>query len=211
MIRAKKLAWAQARLLEDFRQKNLVGYDRLTEFQELCWAVLQHYEVCKTPLLDITNSIQAAASFALRHDPATGILYVLGFPHINDSISFYVVEELLNIKLLSICPPDAQRPYFQGGFLVSTFPSRVSQKRASLDVACRLIAKFRIGWGKPETSWDFWGENYEPIPDGALFPANDRVESICKKIKEDLERKSEEYWEKEVIPEHIVAKDLVVA
>ena len=181
----EKLAFAEALLLEKFRQNELVGYDRLASFRELCWAVLQHYEVCDTPLLDVTNSLQAAASFALRHDPATGILYVLGFPHINDSISFSVNEALLNIKLISICPPDAQRPYFQGGFLVGTFPTNVSQKHPSLDVACRLIAKFRIGWGKPDT-WDFWGENYAPIPEGALFPDDDRVEILCDEIKNEI-------------------------
>jgi len=210
LVRAKKLSWAQAQLLVKFRQNNLVGYNRLTQYNELCWAVLQHYEVCDTPLLDVTSSLQAAASFALRHDPATGILYVLGFPHINGSISYYVDDDLLNIKLLSICPPDAQRPYFQEGYLVGTLPARVSQKRASLDVACRLIAKFRIGWGKPETHWDFWGKNYRPIPGGAFFPANDSVEEICNAIKADLDDFPEEHWQEVEIPEHIVAEDLVV-
>ena len=215
LVRAKKLAWAQARLLDEFRQRRLVGYDRLTAFQELCWAVLQHYEVCDTPLLDVTSSLQAAASFALRHDPATGILYVLGFPYTNDCISFSVIEELLNIKLLSICPPGAQRPYFQEGFLVGTFPSRVrqepdDQEPDSLDVACRLIAKFRIGWGKADTSWDFWGDNYAAIPDGAFFPADDRVEEICNAIKADLDAFPPDHWGEVEIPEHIVAEDLVV-
>ena len=180
--RMEKLDRAEVLLLERFRQNNLEGHDKLTEFKELCWAILQHYEVCDTPLLDITSSLQAAASFALRHDPATGILYVLGFPYIHGSISYYVDKAIINIKLLSICPPEAQRPYFQEGFLVGTFPTRITQKHPSLDVASRIIAKFRIGWGTPDT-WDFWGKNYTPIPEGALFPEDDQVKRICDQIK----------------------------
>jgi len=32
--------------------------------QTLQWAVLQHYEVCDTPLLDLTDSLETALSFA---------------------------------------------------------------------------------------------------------------------------------------------------
>ena len=180
--RMERLEGAEALLLEKFKENNLEGHDKLSEFKELCWAILQHYEVCDTPLLDITSSLQAAASFALRHDPKTGILYVLGFPHINGSISYYVDKSIINIKLLSICPPEAQRPFFQEGFLVGTFPTKLTQKHPSLDVACRVIAKFRVGWGTPGT-WDFWGKHFSPIPEGALFPDDDRVKRMCDQIK----------------------------
>jgi len=178
--RMKKLARAEVLLMDKFKQNNLEGHLKLSKFRELCWAILQHYEVCKTPLLDITSSLHAAASFAVKTKSATGILYVLGFPHINGSISYYVEEELLNIKLLSICPPEAQRPYFQEGFLVGTFPSEVSQKQASLDVACRLIAKFEIGGPK------FWIKRYAPIPKDFLFPGGDVVKTICDDIKIEI-------------------------
>jgi hypothetical protein len=184
--RMAKLVRAEALLLEQFAKINFEGHAKLTKFRELCWAILQHYDVCATPLLDVTSSLQAAASFALGHESATGILYVLGFPHINGSISYYVEEELLNIKLLSICPPEAQRPYFQEGFLVGTFPTKVSQKQPSLDVACRLIAKFRIGWPS------FWGEYYASIPEKALFPQQDRVKEICDNIKATINTPVEE-------------------
>jgi len=209
LIRTKKLAWAEKLLLEKFMANGLAGYDKLTNFSELCWAILQHYEVCGTPLLDITRSLQAAASFALRHDPATGILYVLGFPHVNASISYYVEEELLNIKLLSICPPEAQRPYFQEGFLIGTFPSKANHRHKGLDVACRLIAKFIIGWGTPDI-WNFWGNNYAPIPDGALFPEKDKVERICNEIKGELDAIPESYWGEVASVEQTVEEEVLV-
>ena len=194
-----KLDYAANLLLKEFRANNLLGYNRLADFIELCWAVLQHYEVCETPLLDLTSSLQAAASFALRHKTATGYLFVLGFPHVNGSISYYVEEALINIKLLSICPPDAQRPYFQEGFLVGTFPTVVKKKHTNLDVASRMIAKFRLAWGEE----DFWKEGYTSIPITALFPSNDDVKIICAGIKKEIDSKPKDFWKKRPLPEQI--------
>ena len=187
-----KLDYAANRLLQEFRTHDLLGHDRLADFKELCWAVLQHYEVCGTPLLDITSSLQAAASFALRHKTATGYLFVLAFPHVNGSISYYVEEALINIKLLSICPPAAKRPYFQDGYLVGTFPTVVRKKHTNLDAASRMVAKFRLAWGEE----DFWKEGYTSIPISALFPAEDDVEIICAGIKEEIDSKPEDFWKK---------------
>lgn len=173
---------AENLLLNAFKNNNLEGHSKLANFRELLWAVLQHYEVCKTPLLDLTHSLRVASSFALGGSESYGYVFVLGFPHINGSISYYVEEELLNIKLLSICPPEAQRPYFQEGFLVGTFPATEESKHPKHDVANRLIAKFKIQ--KP----DFWDEDFHEIPHDALYPENDRVEGICKEIKQQLEQ-----------------------
>jgi hypothetical protein len=212
--RMTKLTFAQEVLLEEFRVRNLVGSVRLSDFKELCWAILQHYEVCDTPFLDITSSLQAAASFALRHKTSTGILYVLGFPHVNGSISYYVEEALINIKLLSICPPDAQRPYFQEGYLVGTFPTTVRKKQPYLDVAARIIAKFRLTWGTD----DFWKEEASAIPDrallpeedNALFPEDDIVKIICKEIKDKLDSLPKDYWQKKASPEQSIEGEMPV-
>jgi len=187
-----KLDYAANLLLKEFRTHNLLGHDRLADFKELCWAVLQHYEVCGTPLLDVTSSLQAAASFALRHEKETGYLFVLGFPHVNGSISYYVEEALINIKLLSICPPAAQRPYFQEGFLMGTFPTVVRKKHTNLDAASRMVAKFRLAWGEE----DFWKEGYTSIPTNALFPDDDDVEIICDGIKKEIDSKPKDFWKK---------------
>jgi len=171
---------AENKLLNSFKNENLVGHSKLANFRELVWAVLQHYEVCKTPLLDITHSLRVASSFALEGSESYGYVFVLGFPHIHGSISYYVEEELLNIKLLSICPPEAQRPYFQEGFLVGTFPATEENKQPKHDVARKLIAKFKI------QKTNFWDQNFHEIPHDALYPENDRVEDICEEIKQQL-------------------------
>jgi hypothetical protein len=80
------------------------------------WAILQHYEVCDTPLLDVTNSLRVAASFATNNPAAEGpVLYVLGVPSLSGSITASSEQGLQIIRLSSICPPEARRPYFQEG------------------------------------------------------------------------------------------------
>ena len=164
-------------LLKHLAEQKIAGVEKLRKFPELAWAILQHYEVCPTPLLDVTHSLRVAASFALNRQQREGYLYVFGFPHPNGSITYSVESELLNIRLLSICPPQAQRPYFQEGFLVGTFPSRRLHKHSSLDFRNRLIAKFKL------LKKDFWNEHFHAIPDQALYPDDDRMKAICAALK----------------------------
>jgi hypothetical protein len=171
--RFKRLDQFSTLLRDIFMEKEIVGHEKLANLPEVVWAILQHYGVCDTPLLDLTHSLRVAASFALDTSQPTGFVFVFGFPHPNGSITYSVESELLNIRLLSICPPVARRPYFQEGFLVGSFPSRRVHKHPSLDVNVRLIAKFEL------LKTSFWDENFQPIPHKALFPETDDVHDIC--------------------------------
>lgn len=171
---------AEEDLLHEFGKRRFIGRTKLEKFREMRWAILQHYGVCKTPLLDVTQSLRVACSFALdgaRDDP---YVFVLGFPHPTGSISYSVEEELLNIKLISICPPRAIRPYFQEGFLVGSFPTSEETRRPQLDVAGRLIAKFRLKRA------GFLDENFQPIPHRTLYPPEDMVERVCNRVKQAI-------------------------
>ncbi|MGQ3169838.1 MAG: hypothetical protein ACT6RZ_05665 [Methylophilus sp.] len=95
------------------------------------------------------------------------------------SITYSVESELLNIRLLSICPPEAQRPYFQEGFLVGSFPAYRMQRRPNLDIGVRLIAKFELN------SLNFWDKNFHAIPVDALFPEGDKLQDICLELKSE--------------------------
>jgi hypothetical protein len=165
-------------LLSQFKAAGISGHEKLAKFPELVWAILQHYEVCLTPLLDVTHSLRVAASFALTEKTKSGYVFVFGFPHPNGSITYSVEQELMNIRLLSICPPDAQRPYFQEGFVVGSFPSRRVHKHPNLDVGVRLIAQYQLGGS------DFWQRSFPPIPRNALFPKRDKITALCKKLGE---------------------------
>jgi hypothetical protein len=176
--RFRKLDDRSERLLENFKDEHIVGHEKLANFPELVWAILQHYRVCDTPLLDLTHSLRVAASFAFLESNDSNFVFVFGFPYPNGSITYSVDSELLNIRLLSICPPEAQWPYFQEAFLVGSFPSRRTHKHPNLDVGVRLIAKFKLlGEG-------FWDKDFQPIPERALFPARDRVDQICSRLRD---------------------------
>ncbi len=179
--RFANLKKAEAKLLREFDKQRFLGTAKLTKFKEIRWSLLQHYSVCETPLLDITQSLRVACSFALDSGGDHSFVFVLGLPHVNGSISYSVEEELLNIKLLSICPPDALRPYFQEGFLVGSFPSSEETRSPSLDVAKRLVAKFKLNHDT------FSDENFTPIPHGTLYPQGDIMERVCNRVKNGIE------------------------
>jgi hypothetical protein len=154
------------------------------EFKEIRWAILQHYDVCETPLIDLTTSLRAACSFALYNNKKDGILYILGLPNINGSISFYVEEKLSILKLISICPPFALRPHFQDGYLACNFPIYTSCDHMRFnDFSRRLLAKFKLN----NNNGKFWNKDFRYIPENALYPNdNDEVYKICKKIKASI-------------------------
>lgn len=189
--RFKILDYASSQLITILEQHNnnikLIGINNLRKFSELTWSILQHYQICDTPVLDITHSLRVAASFSLVEDKENqrreGILYVMGFPHINDYISYHVSEELFNIKLLSICPPAAKRPFYQEGFVAGTFPYYdLMKKKASFDFKNRLIAKFRL----VNDHNDFFGRGLDIIPFDSLYPnARDTFYNLLRPLKDD--------------------------
>jgi len=164
------------------RKPGLAGTQLLNRYQEVAWSLLQHYQVCATPVLDISHSLHVACSFAFEGNTGdTGIVYMLGMPWGNDAISYNTYEELFNMRLLNICPPQAQRPFFQEGYLTGHYPHFKMddpKKIEQYDVARRLIAKFEI----PITA-DFWGNDFKRIPASKLYPANDILDKLCDEFR----------------------------
>jgi hypothetical protein len=139
----------------------------------LRWTILQHYEICPTPLLDVTQSLHVAASFAFvgaPEDDGESFLYVLALPQISGSVTVVSDQSLQILRLSSVCPPTTLRPYFQEGYLIGTFPvldsinEKMEYRRSEVDCANRLIAKFRLRRN------GFWGSGFNPLTDEALYP-----------------------------------------
>lgn len=164
------------------KRVKFAGTPLINKYPEIAWAMLQHYEICDTPLIDITHSIHVACSFAFdRNKGSSGIVYVIGLPWQNDSIGYNSIDEIVNIKLLGVSPPQAQRPYFQEGYLAGPFPnyklddpSRIRQ----FDFGRRLIAKFKI----PRTD-RFWGDGFSQIPSSKLYQMDDQIKELCEELK----------------------------
>ena len=142
---------ASARLRSLFTSEEVQGYRELARRRYIQWSILQHYEVCPTPLLDLTHSLRVACSFAQHFArEGEGLVYVIGMPFLTNRISTNSEHDLVQIRLLSICPPDALRPYFQEGYVAGTTDIEASyENKTELDFRQRLIAKFSIPSTQP--------------------------------------------------------------
>jgi FRG domain-containing protein len=148
----------------------------LQHTREIQWAIIQHYGLWPTPLIDVTSSLHVAAGFAMEFQdgcsdcPREGFLYVIGMPHSVGSITFNGDEHITLARLQSVCPPIARRPHYQEGFLIGHFPiftAEGSLKEQS-NLTRRLIAKFKLH-GKG----DFWDKEFPMFPATALLPKDD--------------------------------------
>lgn len=181
-VRFNVLFGASRRLAEAFNKQKIEGSSEVSRRKLIQWSILQHYEVCATPLLDFTQSVRVACSFALINaqveDP---FVFVFGLPYLTNRVSINSEHDLVNIRLLSICPPDALRPYFQEGYLAGTDEITDDYtSKSELDFNNRLIAKFQISRAPT-----FWAGGFDAIPSKALYPDNDRIESLCNEIKQE--------------------------
>jgi FRG domain len=170
---------AEARLTESYKaaSSDVIGVERLERHRILRWSILQHYEVCPTPLLDVTHSLRIASSFASL--PATGtdvsekvFVYVLGVPNLSGAITASAEAGLQIVRLSSVCPPQAVRPHIQEGYLLGEYPeiSGTQQKARyepyEVDFGLRLVAKF---WFSPRTFWK-QAATLPMVPREALYP-----------------------------------------
>jgi hypothetical protein len=187
--RYEKLESAEQLLVTQYRQAGLLGKERLQRHRMLRWAILQHYEVCDTPLLDVTHSLRIAASFASMDAQTEAFVYVLGVPNLSGAITASAEGGLQIIRLASVCPPSALRPHIQEGYLLGEYPDMVDYDQKELyghyeiDFGRRLIAKFRF------SPVDFWQQDVFPqVPREALYPpfGNDPLRRIAKRVKAEI-------------------------
>ena len=175
------------------KKKNIIErYDNLTKMinivrgsdstllNEYYYALFQHYDILPTPLIDITQSLRVAATFALEKS-TKGYVYVFGMPYPNQSISYFLDLGIVLIKLQNIMEIEAKKPRYQEGFLVGKFPIRPTKTNGD-ELANRMVAKFLVD----NTDNKFWDEDFKPIPKEVLHPKNDEVERRLLKHKEQF-------------------------
>jgi hypothetical protein len=166
---------AEQTLVERYVKQKLLGVERLKRHRILRWAILQHYEVCPTPLLDVTHSLRIATSFASYPPKNEAFLFVLGVPNLSGAITASAEAGLQIVRLSSVCPPTAVRPHIQEGYLLGNYPElpdydqRALYKPYELDFGRRLVAKFCFD---PE---EFWKRNddFPKVAQSALYPSAD--------------------------------------
>lgn len=189
-LRFAKLKRAEDLLVKRYRERELVGADRLLRYRLLTWSILQHYDVCPTPLLDVSQSLRIAASFATSEGADEGYVYVLAVPNLSGAVTASSEASMQIVRLSSACPPSAMRPHFQEGYLLGEYPE-ISDvppfgqyKHAELDFGRRLVAKLRFN---PRTFWK--SDAFPPLSIKALYPTGSRdpLEQLMIDLKEEIE------------------------
>lgn len=146
-------------------------------FNEYYYSLFQHYDIVPTPLIDITQSLRVAATFALNNS-TTGYVYVFGLPYPNQSISYFMDLGIVLIKLQNVVPANAIRPRYQEGYLVGKYP--ITATKSNFDnLANRLVAKFKVD----NTEGNFWDKYFQPMPMEVMFPENDEIELELQRAK----------------------------
>lgn len=195
-IRYGRLQRAEEYLVQKVQSKSFRGKTRLARQRVMRWSILQHYETCLTPLLDVSQSLRIAASFAThdfikkeRKPDDRAILYVLAIPGLFGAVAGSIDAGIQTIRLASVCPPEAMRPHLQEGFLIGEYPEladvrdKMNYPEYEVDVANRLVAKFSF---LPQ---HFWKNSPEfPLIDrAALYPdERDPFFEMMAEIKADL-------------------------
>lgn len=180
----------------------LPRHQHLLTWRAARWAVIAHYELWPTPLLDFTTSLRVAASFALHDNKSgEGFVYLAGVTRLrSDLMDFKIptdaerkarVEPELDkpeiragavaMRLDAVCPPSALRPHLQSGVLVGNYPfpeaSFVSAKHSAGPIviaAFRLVDDGTFWAGEPEPHRAFLSPTPEEDPLLALFRATYR-------------------------------------
>lgn len=185
--RFERLVEAEKALVSEYEAQRFMGRDRLKRQRILRWAILQHYEICQTPLLDVTQSLRIASSFATHHASGEAFLFVLGIPQISGAITASAEAGIQVVRLASVCPPAAVRPHIQEGYLLGEYPEffnaeqKLLYSHAEMDFGRKLIAKFSFN---PEEFWDKKGA-FPPISKHALYPASieDPLSELANRVK----------------------------
>lgn len=188
--RFSRLRDAEVALVRLYVEAGLLGAARIRRHRTLRWAILQHYEVCPTPLLDVTQSLRIAASFATHENKSNrAFVFVLGVPNLSGAITSSSEAGLQIVRLSSACPPEAVRPHLQEGYLLGEYPeiADVDQNNHysfyEMDFGRRLIAKFSFD---PNRFWT--NPNFPRATDKALYARqqSDKLLQIAEAIKSML-------------------------
>ena len=187
--RFEMLKNAERLLVHRYENASLLGVERLKRHRILRWAILQHYEVCATPLLDVTHSLRIAASFASLDATGEVFLFVMAVPNLSGAITASAEAGLQIVRLASVCPPTAVRPHIQEGYLLGEYPEMADYGQKELyghyeiDFGRRLLAKFRFD---PTTFWK--SDVFPQVIKKALYPARNRdpLLAMAEDIKDTL-------------------------
>ena len=97
-MRFDVLSGAGKRLYEAFQREKIEGASEVRRRKLIQWSILQHYEVCSTPLLDFTQSVRVSCSFALLEATTEEpYVFAFGLPYLTNRVSVNSEHDLVNV------------------------------------------------------------------------------------------------------------------
>lgn len=158
------------------RRHGLPRWRHMESYRYARWAVIQHYELWPTPMLDWTTSLRVAASFACLHAQQfdSAFLYVTGTRRLNSDLMTLGSDDsaesddgALTVRLDAVCPPSAIRPHFQEGALSCLYPFDGSRglEPDDHDFLPLVIARIELAG-----SDNFWTTDFPVHSKAALLP-----------------------------------------
>lgn len=181
-------------LTEKFDRINAETARMLRRYRTIRWSIVQHYEIADTPLVDFTQSLRVAASFATNGETDNAFVYVIGVPQISGAITASAETGVELIRLASVCPPEAVRPHVQEAYLLGEYPEMdsITQKSSypthEIDCAQRLLAKFRF---QPSEFWSV-DRSFPQVPKSALYPSS--LDDPLAKLADEIKLLLQERW-----------------
>lgn len=152
------------------------------------WAVVQHYELWPTPLVDLTTSLRVAATFALGVPDHHGSGYVYVFAMrgvVSDVMRISKQSRFAAVRLSAVCPPTTERPHLQEGLLAGDpsfgLHAEVATSRSSL--LDRLVAKFRLVDRRPNNRSAFWDRDFPRHSSRSLLPHDDIRDALVSEMR----------------------------
>ena len=159
------------RIVDIVRTYRSRSFANVRAYREAVWALIQHYEIALTPLLDVTTSLRVATAFAFLedHDEVGDdtFLYVFGLPNPHSGMSFCSDDHLSVVRLQSVVPGEVLRPHLQQAYLTGHFPES-RQKNRHVNASGRLLAKFVLQRDRFVDHAESW-----IVPFRGLYPEDD--------------------------------------
>ena len=149
-----------------------------------CWAIIQHYCLFDTPLVDVSQSLRVACAFALKGRegdlPAESapVVYAVALPFAAGPLTLDDNEGLYLMKLDALMPSLALRPFMQESYLVGDeMISKGVDDIAAADLRKRVVASFRL-----QGNCDQWSHDIG-VDAKSLMIEDDEFSTLVGKIK----------------------------